>query len=311
MEIDLSATNITDSQLQMLFAVCHPSLTQEAQVALALRILCGLGIDEIATAFLTSKDVINKRLYRAREKLRQEQVLMEMPKDTEINQRLAAVLTTLYLLFNEGYYSESQDAILRQELCEEAMRLVALLLENEYTSLPAMQALYALMCFHASRFASRKDSHGEIILYADQDDSLWDQALIANGAYHLHLASVGESISKYHLEAAIAYWHTQKEDTPEKWESILQLYNQLLQMHYSPIAALNRTYALYKVNGWQQAIQEVEQLQLTGNHYYHILLGELYKEPGSPLSKEHFEIALSLTSNPAEKKMIIDKIAAL
>jgi RNA polymerase sigma-70 factor (ECF subfamily) len=311
MDIDLSATNISDSQLQMLFAVCHPSIPPEAQVALALRVLCGLGIDEIATAFLTSKDVINKRLYRAKEKLRQEQVLMEMPSDTEIIQRLDTVLTTLYLLFNEGYYSESQDAILREGLCEEAMRLTALLLENQKTGLPAAHALYALMCFHASRFAARKDNTGAIILYADQDDSLWDQELIARGAYHLHLASTGDNISRYHLEAAIAYWHTQKDDTPVKWESILQLYNQLLQRYYSPVAALNRTYALYKANGRQQAIHEAEQLQLSGNHYYHILLGELYKETDRTMAIQYFQNALKLASNATERKMIIDKLESL
>jgi RNA polymerase sigma factor (sigma-70 family) len=311
MDIDLSATNISDSQLQMLFAVCHPSIPPEAQVALALRILCGLGIDEIATAFLTSKDVINKRLYRAKEKLRQEQVLMEMPPDTEIILRLDTVLTTLYLLFNEGYYSESQDAILRQELCEEAMRLTELLIENKKTALPSAYALYALMCFHVSRFAARKDNTGAIILYADQDDNLWDRELIARGAYHLHLASVGDNISRYHLEAAIAYWHTQKADTPEKWESILQLYNQLLRLHYSPVAALNRTFALYKANGREQAIKEAEQLKLTGNHYYHMLLGELYKETDTALARQYFQNALKLASNATERKMIVDKIECL
>ena len=311
MDIDLSATNISDSQLQMLFAICHPSIPPEAQVALALRILCGLGIDEIATAFLTSKDVINKRLYRAKEKLQLEQVIIEMPAGTQITQRLDAVLTTLYLLFNEGYYSESQDAILRQELCEEAMRLTELLIENKKTALPSAHALYALMCFHASRFAARKDNTGAIILYADQDDNLWDRELIARGAYHLHLASVGDNISRYHLEAAIAYWHTQKADTPEKWESILQLYNQLLRLHYSPVAALNRTFALYKANGREQAIKEAEQLKLTGNHYYHMLLGELYKEPDTALARQYFQNALKLASNATERKMIVDKIECL
>jgi len=311
MEIDLSATNISDSQLQMLFAICHPSIPPEAQVALALRVLCGLGIDEIATAFLTSKDVINKRLYRAKEKLQLEQVNIEMPAGTQITQRLDAVLTTLYLLFNEGYYSESQDAILRQELCEEAMRLTELLIENKKTALPSAHALYALMCFHASRFAARKDNTGAIILYADQDDNLWDRELVARGAYHLHLASVGDNISRYHLEAAIAYWHTQKADTPEKWESILQLYNQLLRLHYSPVAALNRTFALYKANGREQAIKEAEQLKLTGNHYYHMLLGELYKETDTALARQYFQNALKLASNATERKMIVDKIECL
>lgn len=225
----------------MLFAVCHPSIPAEAQIGLALRILCGFGIDEIADAFLTSKDVINKRLYRAKEKLRQENVQIKLPSPAEINDRLQTVLTTLYLLFSEGYYSESNDATLREDLCFEAMRLTFLLIENEQTNQPEVNALLSLMCFHASRFKARKDENGTMILYNDQDETLWDKELINKGMYYLHKASNGTGISKYHLEAGIAYWHTMKEDTKEKWENILQLYNRLLQIEYSPVAALNRT----------------------------------------------------------------------
>src|SRR3984893_16906842 len=149
-EIDLSEKNITDSQLQMLFAICHPSISKEAQIGLSLRILCGFGIVEIANAFLTNKEIINKRLFRAREKLRFEKVKIEFPGEAEINKRLETVLTTLYLLFNEGYYSESQDSVLREDLCLEAMRLAYLLIENKQTNLPAVNALFALMCFHSS-----------------------------------------------------------------------------------------------------------------------------------------------------------------
>ena len=168
-EIDLTEKNITDSQLQMLFAICHPSISIEAQVALALRILCGFGIDEIANAFLTNKETINKRLFRAKEKLRNEKVKIEFPSKDEINSPLETVLTTLYLLFSEGYYSESHDSILREDLCLEAMRLTYMLLENEQTNTPAVNALLSLMCFHSSRFKARKNENGEIILYEDQD----------------------------------------------------------------------------------------------------------------------------------------------
>jgi RNA polymerase sigma factor (sigma-70 family) len=229
-EIDLSDKNITDSQLQMLFAVCHPCISNEAQVGLALRILCGFGIDEIASAFLTNKETINKRLFRAKEKLRTEKVEIVFPCSPEISQRLEAVLTTLYLLFSEGYYSESRDAILRNDLCLEAMRLTYLLIENESTNLPAVNALFALMCFHASRFDARKNDNGEIILYQDQDETLWNRELINKAVYFLHLGSRGAVASRYHLEANIAYWHTIKEDSAEKWENILQLYNHLLQI---------------------------------------------------------------------------------
>lgn len=310
-EIDLSDKNITDSQLQMLFAVCHPSIPPEAQIGLALRILCGFGIVEIANAFLTNKETINKRLFRAREKLREEKVRIEFPGKEEINKRLNTVLATLYLLFNEGYYSESEDVILREDLCLEAMRLTYLLIENESTNLPVVNALFSLMCFHSSRFEARKNSNGEIILYHDQDETLWNHELIAKGAYFLRQASQGNEISKYHLEANIAYWHTIKADTKEKWENILQLYNLLLQIEYSPIAALNRTYALSKANGKHEAIREAEKLNLTTNHFYFTLLGELYTGIDNNKAQQNFQKALTLAKTQTDKQTIQRKLERL
>jgi RNA polymerase sigma factor (sigma-70 family) len=310
-DIDLSDKNITDSQLQMLFAICHPSLSVEAQIGLSLRILCGFGIEEIANAFLTNKETINKRLFRAKEKLRLEKVEIEIPSDTQIEKRLEAVLTTLYLLYNEGYYSESNDTVLREELCLEAMRLTYLLIENGKTSLPPVHALFALMCFHASRFPARKNEKGDMVLYQDQDETLWDYKLIAKGAYHLKRVSQGNSVSKYHIEASIAYWHTVKEDTKEKWENILQLYNTLLQIEYSPIAALNRTYALSKANGKTEAIAEAEKLQITYNHYYFTLLGELYRDIDDEKAKLNFQKALSLAKTQTDKQTISNLINEL
>ena len=310
-DIDMSEQNITDSQLQMLFAICHPSISAEAQIGLALRILCGFGIDEIATALLTNKETINKRLFRAKEKLRLEQIKIELPGAAEINSRLQNVLTTLYLLFNEGYYSESTDTLLREDLCMEAMRLTYMLIENEQTNEPEVNALLSLMCFHASRFAARQNHDGEIILYQDQDEKLWDQELIVKGAYFLNKASRGNTISKYHLEAGIAYQHTVKADTKEKWEHILQLFNQLLVLEYSPIAALNRTYALAKAHGKQEAVIAAEKLNLTDNHFYYTLLGELYTGIDNNKAKDHLQIACSLAKTPAEKQLIKNKIAAI
>ena len=311
LEINLSDENITDSQLQMLFAICHPSIPAEAQIGLALRILCGFGINEIASAFLTNKETINKRLSRAKEKLRSENVKIEFPGKTEINDRLETVLTTLYLLFSEGYYSESDDTILREDLCNEAMRLVFMLIGNKHTNLPKVNALYSLMCFHSSRFAARKNEKGEIILYDEQDESLWNQELIIKGIYFLHEASKGNAISKYHIEASIAYWHTIKTDTREKWENILQLYNKLLQIEYSPIAALNRTYALSKANSKQEAIAEAEKLNLKDNHFYFTLLGELYTGIDNKKSKENFQKAFELAKTSADRQTIQRKIDAL
>lgn len=311
MEIDLSEKNIADSQLQMLFAICHPAISTEAQIGLSLRILCGFGIDEIANAFLANKETINKRLYRAREKLRIEKVPIEFPGDAAINRRLETVLTTLYLLFNEGYYSESQDSVMRNDLCLEAMRLTYLLIENEQTNQPSVNALFSLMCFHASRFKARKNENGEMILYQDQDESLWDHELISKGGYFLHKASQGNKLSKYHIEASIAYWHTIKADTKEKWDNILQLFNQLLQIEYSPIAALNRTYALSKASGKTAAIIEAEKLNLTGNHFYFTLLGELYKNIDNAKAKMNFEKALLLAKTQTDIQTIEKKIEDL
>ncbi len=310
-EIDLSDKNISDSQLQMLFAICHPSISTEAQIGLSLRILCGFGIEEIANAFLTHKETINKRLFRAREKLRLEKVKIEFPGEAEINKRLETVLTTLYLLFNEGYYSESRDSVLREDLCLEAMRLTYLLIEKEQTNQPNVNALFSLMCFHSSRFIARKNENGEIVLYQDQDETLWNYELITKGAYFLRRASQGNKISKYHLEASIAYWHTIKADTKEKWENILQLYNRLLQIEYSPIAALNRTYALSKANGKQVAISEAEKLNLTNNHFYFTLLGELYTSIDNKKAKQNFQKAFSLAKTVTDKQTIQKKIENL
>ena len=310
-EIDLSAQNITDSQLQMMFAICHPCITTAAQIGLSLNILCGFGAEEIADAFLSNKETIYKRLSRAKEKLQAEKVQIQMPGAAEINQRLETVLTTLYLLFSEGYYSTSQNTTLRQELCIEAMRLNVMLTQNEQTNTPAANALLSLMCFHASRFEARINQQGEIVLYEDQDENLWTTELIEKGKYYMNHAAQGNQITKYHLEAAIAYWHTQKKDTHEKWESILQLYNKLLQLEYSPIAALNRTYALSKANGKEQAIIEAEKLHLSGNHLYHSLLGNLYTTVDNTKALQHFQTALSLAKSPSDKLTISKNINGL
>jgi predicted RNA polymerase sigma factor len=307
-EIDLSIKNINDSQLAMMFVVCHPCNPPEAQIGLALNLLCGFGADEIASAFLTNKDVIYKRLQRAKGKLRTEKIKIEQPTLAEIDERLSAVLMTLYLLFNEGYYSSSRDTTLRKDLCLEAMRLTYLLIENEQTNKPFVNALLSLMCFHSSRFDARLNQYGETILYQDQDAGLWNQELVTKGEYFLDQASQGDQISKYHLEAGIAYWHTNKADTSEKWDGILQFYNQLLLIEYSPIAALNRTFALAKVNGKREAIIEAEKIRLTENHLYHSLLGELYTDLDNVRAISHFQTALTLTKSAADKTLISRKI---
>ena len=310
-DIDLSPDNINDSQLQMMFALSHPSLSPEAQIGLSLRILCGFGIDEIADAFLTSKETINKRLARAKEKLREEKIAIEFPVPSEIDKRLENVLKTIYLLFNEGYYSTSSNETLRKDLCLEAMRLCTMLVEHKQTNTPPVNALLALMCFHTSRFDARINQNGEIVLYHDQDTNLWNAELISKGGYFLRCASTGNILSSYHLQAAIAYWGTQKTDTQEKWETVLQLYNHLLRLEYSSIAALNRTYAFSKVHGKQKAIIETEKLKLINNHFYFTLLGELYNGIDNKIAREHFEQAYSLAKTYNDKQTIRNKIDTL
>ena len=306
--IDFSSSNISDSQLQMMFAVCNPAIASEAQIALALRILCGFGIEEIAEAFLTNKETTNKRLTRAKERLRTEKIKMEMPLEKEVAGRLDNVLHIVYLLFNEGYYSLTQNKTLKKDLCFEALYLGTLLTEFNETNLPKTNALVALMCFHSSRLDARQNENDEIILYDEQDEALWNKDLIQKGEYFLNQSAKGDELSSYHLEAGIAYWHCRKEDTNEKWENILQHYNLLLQINYSLSVALNRTYALYKARGKDVAISEAEKLQLNNNRFYHVLLGELYLGYNNQKAKEHFVTALSLIKNDNEKQAILKQM---
>ncbi len=302
--LDFSTENIKDSQLQMLFAICTPAIAGESQIGLALRILCGFGIDEIAEAFLSNKETINKRLFRAKEKLRTEKITLELPPEHELGARLDNVLHIIYLLFNEGYYSKTQNQILRKDLCLEAMRLGLLLTEYPKTDLPKTNALVALMCFHASRFNARQPEGDSLVLYEQQDESLWDRELIQRGMYYLGRSAQGDEMSSFHLEARIAYWHCTKEDTKEKWEEILQLYDQLQLVNYSPSVALNRVYALFKVRGSRAALAEAEQLHMEENHFYHLLLGELYRDLDRENSKSSFERAYKLAKTQTEREII-------
>lgn len=309
--IDLSPASINDSQLKMMFAICQPCISREAQVALSLRILCGFGIDEIAAAFLANRETINKRLSRAKQKLREERITIDLPPPADILVRLEAVLTTIYLLFNEGYYAAGNNIPLRKELCFEAIRLCTLLVENPFTNKPSVNALLALMCFHASRFNARIGSNGELVLYDEQDVSRWNSDFISKGGYFLQCAAGGDTLSRYHLEAAIAWWHTRENGTPGKWEHILQLYNQLLQLEYSPIAALNRTYALSKANGKEEAIAEAEKLELTGHALYHSLLGELYAGIDNEKAMAALRTAFQLSASEADRAIISHRMQLL
>ena len=234
-----------------------------------------------------------------------------MPGAEAIGERLKVVLATIYLLFNEGYYSARQPHPLRKELCYEAMRLCHFLLENEQTNKPEVNALMALMCFHASRFDARANEQGELILYADQDTGLWNSELVSRGGYFLRCAATGNTLTRYHLEAGIAYWNTQGNDSIRKWEQILHYYNLLLQIDYSPIAALNRTFALAKVKGKPAAIIEAEKLGLEDYHFYYALLGELYSGVDDEQAKENYRKALAKSPAGFERRTIEKKLTEL
>lgn len=305
-EIDLSEKNIEDSQLKMLFTICNPIISTEAQISLALRILCGFGIEEIASALLTNKSTINKRLQRAKSTYKKHHIKLELPKPDELKQRNTNVLTIIYLLFNEGYYSSVAEKNMRKTLCVEAMRLLYLFLDHQ--NIPEANALMALFCFHASRFEAREDEMGSPVLYENQQIEKWDKALILKGENYLHKSAFGNSLTKYHLEATIAYYHTKPFDTQDKWEKILQLYNHLLQINYSPIAALNRTYALSKARNKQEALIEALKINLSKNYLYHVLLAELYKDTNTKKQLAHLQTALQLVKKISERKVIEAKI---
>ena len=303
-EVDLSIKNIADSQLAMIFVVCNPVISTDSQVALALNLLCGFGFQEIADAFLTNKEVAYKRINRAKEKLKEANIHIGQPTQAQIPDRMENVLKTLYLLYSEGYYSTSQHLVLRKEFCEEAMRLVYLLIGNEATNTPEVNALMALMCFHSSRFDARLNDEGGSILYGDQDQNLWNEELISAGIQFLKAASQGDRLSKYHCEAGIAYWHTLKKDSPEKWQQIVLLYDQLLNLEYSPVAALNRIFALSKVEGREAAILQAEKINLKGNIFYYSLLGSLYTGLNTEAALNNYQSALELAVAPPDRVIL-------
>jgi RNA polymerase sigma-70 factor (ECF subfamily) len=309
-DFDFSPQTISDSQLAMIFAVCNPANSAGSQICLALQILCGFSVEEIADAFLSKKATIKKRLLRARANLREDNFQIRQLQEATIKERLDAVLRTLYLLFNEGYFSKSNNHLIRKDLCSEAIRLALILTENPLTNATQSNALLALMCFQSSRLDARANNGGETVRYEQQDKNLWSKELIEQGNYYLVNACSGNEVSKYHLEAGIAYWHT----TPtgnNKWEHILQLYNQLILIEYSPMTALNRTFAFAKVYGHLPGIKEAEKFGLNDNNHYHSLLGYLYAETDTGKAIAHYQQAIHLTKSAAEKKTLMKEIERL
>jgi len=305
---------MADSQLRMLFACCHPALPLETQAALCLKTLCGLSIAEIAGAFLTSVDTINKRLYRARERIRDGSIQLEVPTGPQLTARLAGVLRSLYLLFNEGYHSTHPDQLIRRELCEEALRLARLLTESPRTNQPETFALLALLCFQASRFDARTTELGTIVLLEDQDRSRWSQGLIAQALRYLGQAAAGDYASTFHLEAAIALEHCRARSfATTDWPAIARYYSLLLARQPSAMVALNRAVALAYAEGPLTGLQAALAVQgLAQHHLYHAVLGELYRQAGQAnKARQHLAQALQLTTSRAEQELLQRKLGSL
>ena len=305
---------IQDSQLRMIFASCHPSLPVESQIALTLKTLCGFSIKEISRALLTTEANVNKRLFRAKQKLREEHLKFEIPMGGELSNRLDSVYRVIYLIFNEGYLSTESEKIIRKDLCAEALRLCQLLSEHKIGDKPKTYALFSLMCFHCSRLDARIDDKGYIILLKEQDRKLWNKALIAKGFEYLSKSSSGNELTEYHLEAGIASYHSSAASFGETdWESIMKLYEILEKINPSPVTLLNKAIVLSQINGSKAALEEVLKIKNLEKYYlYHSTLAELYKEQNqNDKAIKHLEQALSLTNSDAEKSLIKKRLAGL
>ncbi len=308
---------IEDEQLQMMFVCCHPSVPEEGQVALILKTLCGFSVAEIAKAFLTSEETITKRLYRARLQFRTEEIKFALPTSKELQNRLANVLTAIYLIFNEGYNSSHHDSLIREDLVEESLRLGKMLVDHPLTRRPESFGLLALMCFQSARLYGRVDKSGNLIQLKDQDRSLWNQELIQQGMYYLQQGSQGEKVSSYHLEAAIAHEHCIATNYVQTdWTKILKLYDWLLEIKPDALIALNQLIVFAEVHGPAAALEKIQQLpdkDVLKNYYlYPAVLGEWHSQLKHAVeAKKYFEQAIELTHSPTEKQLLLTKISKL
>jgi len=315
-QLQFSEEIILDEQLKMMFACCHPSISENSQIALILKILCGFSISEIANAFFTSNETINKRLVRGRKQLRENKVSFEIPK--EINEHLAIVQKTIYLLFNEGYSPTQKNELIRLDLCLEAMRLVKILISNESIEEKTnCYALLALMQFNASRFEARLNTDNSIIEMKNQDRSKWDKDLINSGTIHLNQAIKGNQISIYLILATISANHCiAKNFSDTNWSAILSLYDNLLELEDSPTIRLNRAVALSKAKGNKKAIAELKSIELNSDiaehPMFHATLAEFFKEEHETVKTiEHLKKAISLTKNKRDLKLLEKKLIAI
>ena len=309
-----SEHEIADDRLRMMFVCCHPVIPSEAQVALALKTLCGFSVAEISHAFLTTEAAIAKRLTRAKQKIQEAHVPFEIPAGDELARRLDSVLQSLYLLFNEGYKASSGEKLVRGELCEEAIRLTELLAQHPAGNHPKTHALLALMLFNAARLAAREDDRGNLLRLEEQDRTRWDQAMIARGISHLRESAAGGVVSEYHLQAGIAACHaTAKDYQSTDWARILSLYDRLMEFDDSPVVALNRAVAVANVHGAKTGLEAVRAIRdskkLDSYYLLYAVIGELEMRLNNrEAAAQEFRKAFELTETKSERAFLLKRL---
>jgi len=312
----LADQEIADDRLRMMFVCCHPLIPTEAQVALALKTLCGFSPAEIAKAFLTTEAAIAKRLTRAKQKIRDTKIPFAIPAGAELARRLDGVLQSLYLLFNEGYKASSGDSLTREDLCREAIRLTGLLAEHAAGHQPRTHALLALMLLNAARLPTRVDTDGNLLRLQEQDRTRWDQPMIARAMLHFAQSAAGEAITEYHLQAGIAACHgTAKDYASTDWRQILELYDRLIEFDDSPVVALNRAVALAELHGPQagiEAVSAIQNLQSLESYYLlYAVLGEFEARLNhSQAAAAHFRKSLQLAEIKSEQVFLSKRLQA-
>jgi RNA polymerase sigma factor (sigma-70 family) len=313
-EVIFSEEEIRDDRLRLMFVCCHPAIPADAQIALALKTLCAFGLTEISRAFLTTDAAIAKRITRAKQKIRQARIPFEIPSGTELAQRLESVLQSLYLLFNEGYKASTGDDLVREELCDEAIRLVELLVQHPVGNQPKTHALLALMLLNASRLPTRVDSEGNLLRLKEQDRTQWDQPMIARGMFHFAQSAAGEELSEYHLQAGIAACHCAAKDYESTdWQQILSLYDRLIEFDQSPVVALNRAVAFAKIHGPQAGITAVAAIRssqkLKSYYLLYAVLGEFEAQlDHKKAAAEHFRRSFELAETKSERAFLLKRL---
>lgn len=304
-----------DAELALMLLCCHPDLPLPSQVALTLKTVGGLGVAEIAAALLAGEATVAQRLTRARNWLRQCDQPVAVPSDGGLASRVEAVLAVLYLLFNEGYHATSGEAVVRGELCGEAIRLGRLLLTDRRTDTPVTRALLALFLLQASRLPARADGDGELMLLDEQDRGRWDRAMIADGTRMFAGACTGGQLSAYHVEAAIALCHAAADRPADTdWPRIVRLYDQLLALREDPVARLNRAIALAMVDGPAAGIAELRALEGEPRLRNHLPLpvafGALWLRAGEPeRAARYYRAALDLPGSQPQQRFLRRKLA--